>query len=414
MSTKNNLLYFLNLNKTIISDKNWLISISSYIVKRVFLMFFTLYMVSINYTSQEISFYYFILFFMSFLFVYIFNFFKHQKEILTSTIIFSLFFSFIFLFNQSILIMGLSILLLFMFSEIYSIKGINSLTLNKSKKESQDTISIATLYSIILPSFLFFIVGLFSDKNNDNFLYFLISLQFIVGFLFLTSKKELKNKDNKQFNVFHNVPLSIHTHTFLSLLYNSTSFLGRFLLLPILTIKISDIYGFQDDIFMIFGIFIGLISISNLLYDSIIKSKEINYHKMMSKNVTILSIIWSFLSAFYLIIDYKYIDGTLLNIIVAISILLILFTDYFSKLWSIGFVNSLKEHSSELDFEFNKSLFLFNIYKNLGFSLGFLFVFLLYDIISFGFIILFISLITILYAYTFQIIHENKMRIKHA
>lgn len=398
MSKSSNLLYFLRLNKNILTNQNWLISIGSYIIKRVFLMFFVLYMVSIGYTNQETSFYYFILFFSSFLFVFVFNFFKHQKEILNLIIISSLCLSIAFLFNHSIITIGFSILLLFMFSEIYMIKGLNSLTKGIEVKESQDTISISTLYTILLPSIFYFIVGLFSDKNNDNFLYFIISFQFIVGSLFLFTQKELKNVSNQKFNVFTDIPFEIHAHTFLTLLYSSISFLGRFILLPTLMIQISSVYGFEDNLFMVFGIFIGLMSVTNLIYDSIIKSKEINYYKLMSKNVTFLSLIWLTLSISYLLIMNEYISGLLFNIVIVINIITILLVDYFSKLWSIGMLNSLKEHSNDINIDFNKSLFLLNIHKNLGFSIGFLFVFLLYDIINFSFIISIVALTTIIYA----------------
>lgn len=398
MSKSGNLLYFLRLNKNILTNQNWLISIGSYIIKRVFLMFFVLYMVSIGYTNQETSFYYFILFFSSFLFVFVFNFFKHQKEILNAIIISSLGLSVTFLFNHSIIAIGCSVLLLFMFSEIYIIKGINSLTKGKEIKESQDTIAISTLYTILMPSIFFFLVGLFSDKNNDNFLYFIIVFQFIIGSIFLFTQKELKNVSNQKFNVFTDIPIEVHAHTFLTFLYSSISFLGRFILLPTLMIEISSVYGFEDNLFMVFGIFIGLMSVTNLIYDSIIKSKEINYYKLMSKNVTFLSLIWLTLSISYLLIMNEYISGLLFNIVIVINIITILLVDYFSKLWSIGMLNSLKEHSNDINIDFNKSLFLLNIHKNLGFSIGFLFVFLLYDIINFSFIISIVALTTIIYA----------------
>jgi hypothetical protein len=203
MSHRVNLSYFLQLNKNIITNSNWLISIGSYIIKRVFLMFFVLYMTSIGYTNEETSFYYFILFFSSFVFVFVFNFFKHQKEILNLIIVSSLCLSILFLFNHSIVVIGTSVLLLFMFSEIYIIKGINSLTLGKELKESQDTIAISTLYTILLPSIFFFLVGLFSDKNNDNFLYFIICFQIITGMIFLFTQKELKKLQHSKIQCFY-------------------------------------------------------------------------------------------------------------------------------------------------------------------------------------------------------------------
>jgi hypothetical protein len=101
-----------------------------------------------------------------------------------------------------------------------------------------------------------------------------------------------------------------------------------------------------------------------------------------------------------------YISGGVLNSVIIVNIITILLVDYFSKLWSIGMVNSLKDHSSHIGVDFNKTLFALNIHKNLGFSIGFFLVFVSYNFINFSFIILGIALVTMIYSNTFLL--KNK------
>ena len=84
-----------------------------------------------------------------------------------------------------------------------------------------------------------------------------------------------------------------------------------------------------------------------------------------------------------------------------LSLPLVISTDYFSKLWSVGMLNSLKSLSIEEEVEYQKSLFLLNIYKNLGFSFGFLVVFLLSEFIDLPYLIILLSIATIVYCLLF-------------
>ena len=67
---------FIALNKHVITNIDWLISSLSYVIKRVFLMFFTLFMINQGYYQDTISLFYFTLFFASFLFIYLILFLK--------------------------------------------------------------------------------------------------------------------------------------------------------------------------------------------------------------------------------------------------------------------------------------------------------------------------------------------------
>jgi hypothetical protein len=173
------------------------------------------------------------------------------------------------------------------------------------------------------------------------------------------------------------------------------------MLLPMMVLKITKNLEISGRIFSIFGILVGIMCISNILYNSIVKMRDIDYKKMMINNVVILSVIWVILSVFYIIIGINDISKGLMITISLLSLPLLVSIDYFSKLWSVGMMNSLKSLSLVENVEYQKSLFLLNIYKNLGFSFGFLVVFLLSSIVDLPYLIISISVSTIMYCLLF-------------
>lgn len=386
------------INGKIFKNENWLISITSYITKRVFLMFFTLFMLGLGYSESNISLYYFALFFSSFAFVYLFNFLKRKEEVLVSLLLIAIMSISMFVIYSNIHFLILSIILFFMFSEVYSVRGMSSIVENSSEKDSNDIVSLSTLYAIIFPAIAFSIVGILSDINKNIYIYFLFAMQIIVATLFFKNYRKIDKSSG--FNLAK-LNIKIHSHTFTSFLHNSSGFVGKFILLPLMVLQIAKGLGISGGIFSIFGILVGIMCISNLLYNSVIKMKEINYEKMLVDNVIIISIVWILLSVFYIIIGNEDAGKNTIIVISILSLPLVISTDYFSKLWSVGMLNSLKSLSIEEEVEYQKSLFLLNIYKNLGFSFGFLVVFLLSEFIDLPYLIILLSIATIVYCLLF-------------
>jgi hypothetical protein len=401
-----NIKYLMDINKRILSDKSWILSISSYIIKRVFLMFFTIFMFGLGYNSEDVALYYLILFFTSFAFVYIFNFIKSKELILMGLLLFALSLTTIFIFNEKISYLMLAIVLLFMFSEVFNVRGLSSIVSNLSTKMSHDIITISSLYTVIFPAIAFSLVGVLADINENIYIYFIYGMQFLILFLFLISHKNMGKENTETFNVVK-LSNSIHKHTLIAFLYSSIAFTGRFLLMPMIIIEITKSLGFTDSVFGIFGIIVSIMCISNLIYNSLFKMKTLDYKKLMLNNVLALSIIWISLSILYIVIANYNLSNQIIIALSIVALPLVISIDFFAKLWSIGMVNSLKTLSIEMSVDYKKSLFLLNIYKNLGFSFGFFAIFLLSSFIDFSYVILTIGLINVIYCLKLKSYSKN-------
>ena len=310
----------------------------------------------------------------------------------------------LFLNNKEIVLLVLSLTLFFMFSEVYSVKGVSSLVKDVNKEKSNKIIAISQLYSVLFPAFAFVFIGFFSDKNEYFIIYSIIGIKILVISLFISSFKKIEK--TRPYNVFKLI-IDIHRHTLLSLMYNSVSFVGLFMLVPLILIEISHHLGVENHSFKILGVLIGLMSIANLIYSLFLKNKEIQYQVMMRNNVSILCSIWITLSIVYVALKNYDINSHYVLIISIVLVALVLSIDYFSKLWSIGFLNSLRNLSEDKDIPYEKSLYLFNIYKNLGFSFGFLLVYIFSPIINLSYIMIIISIVTIVYSYSLTFKKSN-------
>lgn len=396
--------YLLIVNKKIFKNTNWLISLNSYLIKRVFLSFLTLYMISINFEKSSIILSYFILFFSTFLCVLLLSNINNQKIILYSTWFISIAFSIFFISYNQIYLFVIATMSIFVFAEIYSIIGLNSIvTENKTDK---NILNLSMLYMIIIPSLSIFFVGILINNTVNNFLYFVVFIEIFIGLLMISNNKNIKYKDNiGKFNILK-LPIKIHQHNFLSLLYNSSCFIGSFFLLPLFVLEISKIYNMESYVFSLFGFLIGVMSILNILYSSIIKNKIINYSNLMFTNVVLLSLIWILLSSFYYLISSFSLSSISINVICIISFFLILSIDFLSKLWSMGFIHILNETSEIHSIDLKKSLLLFNLYKNIGFSIGFFLSYVFFEFIGFYLLIIILSILTILFSYYLK--HTSK------
>ena len=135
--------------------------------------------------------------------------------------------------------------------------------------------------------------------------------------------------------------------------------------------------------------------------------KTLDYKKLMLNNVLALSIIWISLSILYIVIANYNLSNQIIIALSIVALPLVISIDFFAKLWSIGMVNSLKTLSIEMSVDYKKSLFLLNIYKNLGFSFGFFAIFLLSSFIDFSYVILTIGLINVIYCLKLKSYSKN-------
>ncbi|HHJ3076255.1 TPA: hypothetical protein ACPVZG_000006 [Vibrio parahaemolyticus] len=158
------------------------------------------------------------------------------------------------------------------------------------------------------------------------------------------------------------VPSHLHFLSSLAFAVSLSTFYARYFLLPMGLIKLSELYGFGDYIFVVAGSLLGLVS---LLGFAINAKKSSCVRTEMVKGL-----IMTLLTCFVLAASVTLLDGSCQSIASVLFVLTYLSLEYYSKVWTVTFVSRLNTMSESLPAP-SSSYIVFSRYKALGGLLSF-------------------------------------------
>ncbi|MDS1820759.1 hypothetical protein QX249_08815 [Vibrio parahaemolyticus] len=158
------------------------------------------------------------------------------------------------------------------------------------------------------------------------------------------------------------VPSYLHFLSSLAFAVSLSTFYARYFLLPMGLIKLSELYGFGDYIFVVAGSLLGLVS---LLGFAINAKKSSCVRTEMVKGL-----IMTLLTCFVLAASVIFLDGSYQVIASVLFVLTYLSLEYYSKVWTVTFVSRLNTMSESLSSP-SSSYIVFSRYKALGGFLSF-------------------------------------------
>ena len=170
------------------------------------------------------------------------------------------------------------------------------------------------------------------------------------------------------------IPQGVRTICRYSLFYNATSFPIRMIVGPLIIYKAILETGYSQQAISITGAIIGLIAVLGILLRFLLPSSSINNRIMMVRyhHIGIVSMILIFFLA--LGMQYNWWPEGSLSGMVLLIILLQLALEVTGKLWSLGFIGTLREmtlHSNGSSRTYQSSYLYFMSMKNLGSCVGF-------------------------------------------
>ena len=158
------------------------------------------------------------------------------------------------------------------------------------------------------------------------------------------------------------VPNYLHYLSSLAFAVNLSTFYARYFLLPMGLIKLSDVYGFGEKVFVVAGSLLGLASLLGFLINA---KKSSCVRTEMVKGM-----VMALLSCFFLAISVILIDGSYQEIGAVLFATIYLSFEYYSRVWTVTFVSRLNTMSESLS-EPSSSYIVFSRYKALGGVLSF-------------------------------------------
>lgn len=158
------------------------------------------------------------------------------------------------------------------------------------------------------------------------------------------------------------VPRYLHFLSSLAFAVSLNTFYARYFLLPMGLIKLSELYGFGDYIFVVAGSFLGLVSLLGFAINAK-KSACVRTEMVKGLVMTLLSCLVLATSVFLL-------DGSFQEIASALFVVTYLSLEYYSKVWTVTFVSRLNAMSESLSAP-SSSYIVFSRYKAFGGLLSF-------------------------------------------
>lgn len=394
----------LQLTKLTFSSKSWKISQLLNIITEVVMKFLTIMLLVLSYDKKEVILVFFWFYFFNFIFLIIYKRVLFRfKKIFYSTFLVLIFLSVLTYFlTQNYLFFLMCITFVMTSRDLFNTSSyweLNNIA-EKNNVEWTKLVGFSYVLWVVLSVFAVVFSGIIADNNLKYFIYFLMFLIFFVFIYFLiNNKKELKSNAKIIFKKIK-TPKTVYLQSMLSTLCNLTSFFWFRFLFPVFLYSVAIKYWLDKNIFSIIWIFAWVIALLNL-----ISKKEINLPKnkdLMINNYLIYVFCWFlFWVLFYtfLKIDNKIFEYIIIFFVIILNIIM----EFSSKLWSIWFIQTLKDQASfysnkeENSDIYNSYLTTFVIFKALGWTLAFWLAYLLYSILNLENIIIIFSVISIIY-----------------
>lgn len=395
------------LTKLTFLSSSWKISQLLNIVNEVIMKFLTILLLVLSYDKQEVILVFFIFYFFNFIFLLIYKkiLFKF-KNLFYSIFLILIFLSILLYFITWEYIYFLSSAIFVMTSrDLFNTNSyweLNNIA-EKNNIDNTKLIWFSYILWVVLSIFALPFLWLVADKNISYFIYFILILIFFIFsyFLFVNFKKQTDSNWWKEEFIKIKTPKTVYLQSLLSTLCNSTSFFWNRFLLPLFIYNVALKYWFDKNVFSIIWIFAWLIALLNLISK---KTSSISRNKdLMFNNYLIYILCWflfwvSFL--LFLKLNNSFLEIFLIIFVIILNILM----EYSSKLWSIWFIQTLKDQSNyynkvdKQSFDYyNSYLTTFMIFKSLWWFIWFWLAYILYFTFNLEFIVIIFSVISIIY-----------------
>lgn len=265
----------------------------------------------------------------------------------------------------------------------------------QSERHGTDTAQIFAFvigFGILFSAFTLYVVGLIADQNFNHAL---SGLALCLVFVAILLSKNSPNKKvdpgvDSDFGSKINIPYSVYAQCCLSFCYNGVSYFGRRLAIPLLVIEAGDRFGFSDSVFSVLGLTVGLLALLGLVSQRVKGRGTMDPRLLMFLNYFFGLAAWLSIGLGLYAVEH-FSDHTLTITLIGL-IVIMLAAEVSSKLWSVGFMESIKleairygdgcqYRTTELQHAF---LGVFLWMKNLGAGAGFILAYAMYDLGTVG------------------------------
>lgn len=291
-----------------------------------------------------------------------------------------------------VLFISISILIISLLSSslmVQSYSFFNELSIKKKTKIEKVIISSLFISMIASPLIMSFL-GYIGDKNH---LYYYFAGLTMMAYVYLNTKSGIYTEEKnviKTDSIFKKHRANkVHLICSLSFVVNMIRNVFVFFYIPLSILTITKNLGMEGKSLAIIGL---VASIGSLVaFASRMDNKKNNPEKTMFLYAFLCILIFLIMS----LLLHRYLDTQPIFISI-IGIILIIFLEISSKLWSIGFFGTLNKQSKN-KIENEKNLKTFNIYFMIGISFGFFITYICYGYLNIHIIMSCLSLIGIFY-----------------
>lgn len=260
----------------------------------------------------------------------------------------------------------------------------------QSEQHGTDTAQIFAFvigFGILFSSMMLYLMGLIADQHLSIAI---LTLAFVVFMAALKLGHGTPNQstETKQ-AVEHNrldIPASIYAQCLLSFCYNAVSYFGRRLAVPLLVIEAGRRFGFSDSLFSVLGLTVGLLALLGLVSQRVKGTGGMSPRTLMFLHYFIGIVTWLMVGLGLYAVEH-FTEAALTWTLMALMVVM-LGAEISSKLWSIGFMESIKLEALRYGNACGKQttdyqhafLGVFLWMKNLGAGTGFILAYLMYDL----------------------------------
>ncbi|MDK9790647.1 hypothetical protein [Vibrio sp. D431a] len=234
----------------------------------------------------------------------------------------------------------------------------------RHKVDTRYVIGLALLFGLLVSMVTSPLIGYTSETNAN--LYFIILSVIGIILTFALERTQRENRDKRESRY---IPSSVIALCSLSLVSNIPMFFIRYFVIPMAIIKFAGELGFSDNVMVIAGTLISLMTAIGFLVHRRPNPQKYIIHMSVGLFASLLSCVFIVLST---------IDKTVLELQEAAVVFLLAYAslEVTSKVWTVNFIAALTKVSSNLD-EPEVAYKCFAKYKSAGGAIGYGVAFLL-------------------------------------
>lgn len=385
---------FKTLFSLLIKSPSWKFSEVLGVTGESFHVFMTMILIGLSYSEKQILFAFACFYLLSYLCL-VFGkklFIHYQKPTLTISFLLIIGSLVVFLLTPkeggyiALVVSGALIYVLKDWFRVELFNDIASIAANHSIYSSK-LISFSLIVTMIMPVIFMPVFGIVLDISHVAFGVFVLGVSSILLLVYWIENIQIQVEPDENDRAVIKTPWSVYIQCLLSSFMNATSFISKRFILPLIILKVSELYGISDDVFKILGLFFGIFALIALINKLSRTQTDINAFRLMMINYGLCLLAWvGVVFVYYQLQNASNTDNALM--LLAVAVLMILVQEISSRFWTAGFLEYLKSQSNHYaqtsgvdSGDLNKQfLSTFMIFKSIGGACGFALAFAVYDL----------------------------------